>query len=93
MVLVKLSKLSWKHNTFVENSLRNSVDEWLSVSTIVWCRLQAMKHFNPKLYSLHASDLQLRKHDKKMHQSAHIKLTLLEDGRVQPSLRCLMFYE
>ena len=52
-----------------------------------------MKHFKTKLYSLHASDFQPRKHDKKMHQSVHIKLTLLEDGRVQPSLRCLMFYE
>ena len=52
-----------------------------------------MKHFNPKQYSLHASDFQPRKHDKKLHQSVHIKLTLLEDGRVQTSLRCLMFYE
>ena len=39
-----------------------------------------MKNFNPKL--LHVSDFQPRKHDKKLYQSVHIKLTLLEDGRV-----------
>ena len=41
-----------------------------------------MKHFNTKLYSLHASDLQPRKPDEKLQQSVDIKLTLLEDGRV-----------
>ena len=79
MVLVVNTELEAHYN---RRKLRNSVVEWLSVSTIVWCRLQPMKHFDPKLYSLHASDFQPRKHDKKLHQSVHIKLTLLEDGRV-----------